>query len=73
MFRVLTLGVESGRPFSGQIGLLLGISLTVLGKGRKDKSGDFTVGADLTKSQIKILTDSLSGVVQPEIQRDGMN
>ena len=40
--------------------------IQLLGKGRKDKSGDFTVGADLTKSQIKILTDSLSGVVQPE-------
>jgi len=27
----------------------------LLGKGRKDKSGDFTSGADLTKNQIKII------------------
>ena len=38
----------------------------LLGKGRKDKSGDFTIGADLTKLQIKTLMEALSGQIQPE-------
>ena len=38
----------------------------LLGKGRKDKSGDFTIGADLTKPQIKTLMEALSGQIQPE-------
>jgi histidyl-tRNA synthetase len=40
----------------------------LLGKGRKDESGDFTPGADLSAEQIKVVTDFITGVTPPNTQ-----
>ena len=43
----------------------------LLGKGRKDESGDFTKGAELNDAQIAGIVDAISGTSKATCRRNG--